>query len=204
MPAWQIREATAEEVPAIIALFGLSDDAAAAGAPHQYRGAWAAPKSEREVLGLLEHSDIALFVAELEGRVVGQVVVRIETVPENTSLVPRRFAKLHDLVVMPEARAQGIGRALVHAAEQWSAARGMASIELVVWERGCGITLACGTGACATAVAACLTGRAQAGTEIAVRLPGGTLAITVAEDHGTVWMRGPAVHVFDGTASLAR
>jgi diaminopimelate epimerase len=81
---------------------------------------------------------------------------------------------------------------------------GPSEIELVVWERGCGITLACGTGACATAVAACLTGRAQPGTEISVRLPGGTLAITVAEDHGTVWMRGPAVHVFDGTASLAR
>jgi diaminopimelate epimerase len=77
-------------------------------------------------------------------------------------------------------------------------------IELVVWERGCGITLACGTGACATAVAACLTGRARAGTEMAVRLPGGTLGITVAEDHHTVWMRGPAVHVFDGTVNLAQ
>jgi hypothetical protein len=63
MPAWQIREPTAEDVAAIIALFGIGDDAAAAGAPHQYRGAWAAPKSEREVLGLLEHPDIALFVA---------------------------------------------------------------------------------------------------------------------------------------------
>jgi diaminopimelate epimerase len=81
---------------------------------------------------------------------------------------------------------------------------GPSEIELVVWERGCGITLACGTGACATAVAACLTGRARAGSEIAVHLPGGALAITVAEDHRTVWMRGPAVHVFDGTAPLAR
>ena len=125
-PAWQIREATAEDVEAIIALFGIADDVHAAGVPHQYRGAWAAPRSEREVLGLLEHPDIALFVAEVEGRVVGQIVVRIETVPENTPLVPRRFAKLHDLVVMPEARAQGINRTLVHAAEQWSAARGMA------------------------------------------------------------------------------
>jgi diaminopimelate epimerase len=77
-------------------------------------------------------------------------------------------------------------------------------IELVVWERGCGITLACGTGACATAVAACITGRARAGTEIAVHLPGGTLAITVAEDHHTVWMRGPTVHVFDGTLPRSR
>jgi diaminopimelate epimerase len=79
---------------------------------------------------------------------------------------------------------------------------GPTEIELVVWERGCGITLACGTGACATAVAACLTGRARAGTELSVHLPGGTLGITVAEDLRTVWMRGPAVHVFDGEVDL--
>jgi diaminopimelate epimerase len=76
-------------------------------------------------------------------------------------------------------------------------------IDLVVWERGCGITLACGTGACATAVAACLTGRAQPGTEIAVHLLGGALAITVATDYHTVWMRGPAEHVFDGALDAA-
>ena len=133
MTACQIREAAGDDVAAIIVLFGVADDSYAAGAPHQYRGAWAVPRSEQEV-GLLEHSDIALFVAELDGRVVGQIVVRIETVPENTQLVPRRFAKLHDLVVVPEARTLGVGRALVQAAEQWSAARGMASIELVVWE----------------------------------------------------------------------
>ncbi|MEM9493554.1 MAG: diaminopimelate epimerase, partial [Myxococcota bacterium] len=70
-------------------------------------------------------------------------------------------------------------------------------IELVVWERGCGITLACGTGACATAVAACLTGQARAGEEIRVRLLGGDLQITVDHDLRTVHMRGPATRVFD-------
>ena len=76
-------------------------------------------------------------------------------------------------------------------------------IDLVVWERGCGITLACGTGACATAVAACLTGRAQPGTEITVRLPGGPLAITVARDYSNVLMRGPARRVFEAQLDLS-
>lgn len=77
------------------------------------------------------------------------------------------------------------------------------AIELVVWERGCGITQACGTGACATAVAACLAGHCDLDTEIAVTLPGGTLVISVAEDYSQVLMRGPAVHVYDGSVDLA-
>jgi len=70
-------------------------------------------------------------------------------------------------------------------------------IELVVWERGCGITLACGTGASATAVAASLTGRAPAGDHVAVELLGGDLSIRVAPDLSGVVMRGPARHLFD-------
>ena len=71
-------------------------------------------------------------------------------------------------------------------------------LDLVVWERGCGITLACGTGACATVVAACLTGRAAVDTDVRVHLPGGALSIRVAPEYRTVFMRGPATHVFDG------
>jgi diaminopimelate epimerase len=76
-------------------------------------------------------------------------------------------------------------------------------IELVVWERGCGITLACGTGACATVVAACLSGHAQPGVEVRVRLLGGDLAVTVAEDFSAVYMRGPATHVFEANIDLS-
>ncbi len=70
------------------------------------------------------------------------------------------------------------------------------SIRLRVWERGVGETLACGTGACATAVVASLTLRA--GRETTVELPGGELEIRWAEnDH--VYMTGPAEEVFSGT-----
>jgi diaminopimelate epimerase len=71
-------------------------------------------------------------------------------------------------------------------------------IELVVWERGCGITLACGTGACATVVAAVITGRSSEAEEVLVHLPGGDLTITVLPGLANVLMRGPALHVFDG------
>jgi diaminopimelate epimerase len=71
-------------------------------------------------------------------------------------------------------------------------------IDLVVWERGVGITLACGTGACATVVAAVLTGRCDEGSDVLVHLPGGDLIITVEKALAGVQMRGPALHVFDG------
>ena len=76
-------------------------------------------------------------------------------------------------------------------------------LEVVVWERGCGITEACGTGACATAVAACLTGRAKPNCEIKVHLLGGTLAILVDTAYEHIVMRGPARHVFDGELDLS-
>lgn len=84
-----------------------------------------------------------------------------------------------------------------------SSAEAGASIDLAVWERGVGLTQACGTGACAAAVAAVRTGRASAEHPITVRLPGGTLRITVAADLSRVLMRGPARHVFSGDIEVS-
>jgi diaminopimelate epimerase len=72
-------------------------------------------------------------------------------------------------------------------------------IDLVVWERGSGITMACGTGACATVVAAGLEERLAPGVETPVHLPGGTLNILVDKDYGSVRMRGPARIVFEAS-----
>ncbi|MFW5875841.1 MAG: diaminopimelate epimerase [Myxococcota bacterium] len=75
-------------------------------------------------------------------------------------------------------------------------------LTLHVWERGAGWTRACGTGACAAAVAAVETGRIPRGEPIAVKLPGGTLTITVPAPGEPVRMDGPARHVFDGSMTL--
>lgn len=75
---------------------------------------------------------------------------------------------------------------------------GETSIELVVWERGVGRTLACGTGAAATAVAAARSGRAPFGQPMTIHLPGGPLELTVEEGTLEVSMRGPARRVFSG------
>ena len=70
------------------------------------------------------------------------------------------------------------------------------TIRTRVWERGSGITQACGTGACATAVAAFITGRAGRRSQIV--MDGGVLSIEWRESDNHVLMTGPAEFVFDG------
>ena len=70
-------------------------------------------------------------------------------------------------------------------------------LRMRVWERGSGVTLACGTGACASAAAAVRRGLCPAGEPVEVLLDGGALRITVAADGG-VRMEGPAETVYEG------
>ena len=74
------------------------------------------------------------------------------------------------------------------------------SIRTRVWERGSGITMACGTGACATAVAAAKTGRA--GRKSRIDMDGGSLFIEWNESDNHVYMTGPAEFVFEGKIPL--
>jgi diaminopimelate epimerase len=83
---------------------------------------------------------------------------------------------------------------------EFAVVRSPTEIDLVVWERGVGITQACGTGACATAAVAVTKGWSPPDTEIAVKLPGGVLHIRI-DARGHAIMRGPARHVFSGQAT---
>ncbi len=71
-------------------------------------------------------------------------------------------------------------------------------LDVVVWERGVGLTLACGTGACAALVASALAGRSQFDEWTPVQLPGGMLELKVASDRSQVWLKGPVRFVFAG------
>lgn len=73
-------------------------------------------------------------------------------------------------------------------------------VNMRVWERGSGETLACGTGTCATVVACVLNGLTD--DEVTVHLLGGDLFIKYDIENDTVWMTGPAVIAFEGTIEL--
>jgi len=85
---------------------------------------------------------------------------------------------------------------------EFTATLGPSHLQVVVFERGVGLTLACGTGAGAVGVAAVVTGRAPAGEPIRVDLPGGPLNITVLPDLSDVLLEGPATTVFRGVLDL--
>ena len=72
-------------------------------------------------------------------------------------------------------------------------------VRMRVWERGSGITMACGTGACATAVASAFTNRC--GRKSSIVMDGGTLDIEWADDNH-IYMTGPATKVFDGEINI--
>ena len=74
------------------------------------------------------------------------------------------------------------------------------AIRMRVWERGSGITMACGTGACATAVAAALTGRSSRRSRVI--MDGGTLDIEWRQQDGHVYLTGPATIVYEGDILL--
>jgi diaminopimelate epimerase len=74
--------------------------------------------------------------------------------------------------------------------------QGAGEVTMRTWERGSGITLACGTGACAVAVAGVLTGRTQ--RRLLAHLPGGDLQLHWSAEDNHVYMTGPAVEVFSG------
>lgn len=97
----------------------------------------------------------------------------------------------------------GVGRQLEHSTSfpercniEFAQVLQPGRIRTRVWERGSGITMACGTGACATAVTASLTRRSQMASDIV--MDGGTLHIEWNKYDGHVYMTGPAVSVFEG------
>jgi len=82
---------------------------------------------------------------------------------------------------------------------EFAEVRSRDEIRMRVWERGTGITLACGSGACATAVAASLRGLTE--RKVRMELDGGWLTLDWRDDG--VWMTGPTAHVFDAVLPLA-
>ena len=156
-----------------------------------------------------------------EGRVTSAAVDMgtVTVAPEKTvsadgqeiRCTPVDVGNPHAVIFTPDAESAPL-TALGPAIEHHPAFPGGVNVEFVqvlrpnelrmrVWERGSGVTLACGTGACASAAAAAARGACDYDAEILVRLDGGTLRITVGAD-GSVRMEGPCEFVYEGDTEI--
>ncbi|MDR2493372.1 MAG: diaminopimelate epimerase [Coriobacteriales bacterium] len=134
------------------------------------------------------------FAADPSGFPVEQLGRQLESC---TELFPRK-ANIEFVAVMPDSQ-DAAGAAGADAGADGGGGHASAHLRMRVYERGVGETLACGTGACAAAVASALTGRT--GRSCVVHLPGGELLVEWRDD-GHVLMTGPATSVYSGTIEL--
>jgi len=129
----KIRPARPEDYEALCEIIDEVDALHREHLPHIFQKP-AGPVRERDyLLGLMADDEAGLFVAELEGRLVGFVDVIVRDTVPLPLLVPRRVAIVDNLAVQAGHRRSGIGQALMETAQEWAAARGATSIELNVY-----------------------------------------------------------------------
>jgi ribosomal protein S18 acetylase RimI-like enzyme len=135
---FSIREAKPEDYHALLQLFDGVDACHRQALPHIFRVPNGPSRARSYIYGIIQDEDAALFVAETDGQLIGQIHVAIRETPEIPILVPRRYGFVDTLAVMGPYRRAGIGRALMERAQQWTLDRGLAEIELSVWEFNAG------------------------------------------------------------------
>lgn len=138
---------------------------------------------------------------------MGAVCVSDRMYVGDTELTPVSVGNPHAVIFVPDADSAPVdtlGPKIEHSDAfeggvnvEFVSVEGKNTLRMRVWERGSGITMACGTGACASTAAAVARGLCERNAPVSVRLDGGTLQITVADDN-SIRMTGPAEFVYEG------
>ena len=130
MPELSIREASPGDVPALLRLAEESNAFHATGAPDIWRTETGGTRAPFE--DAMADPESAVFVAEVDGVVVGVLVASVQTLGDKGPLAPRRFVHVSELAVTEHARRGGVGRRLMKRVERWARSRGLNRIELSV------------------------------------------------------------------------
>ena len=126
----EIRPAVMQDLPDILALYGVLDRELVAMQPDFF---CAAPRSEQETAAALADTNAAFLLAVQDGITVGFALVEYAGwTPAFSCVLPHRYARLSDIVVLPDLRGQGIGSELLGAAKRWARDRRLEYLELNV------------------------------------------------------------------------
>ncbi len=128
----QIREAKQSDIKSIADLYEELNSEHNALLPEIFRKA-ARASIEWHIFSIFGNFNSTILVAE-EEEILGFAHITVEQVKNNSMFEDRCYAWVHNLCVRKERRGQGVGSALMKAAESWSAERGATTMELTVWE----------------------------------------------------------------------
>jgi ribosomal protein S18 acetylase RimI-like enzyme len=129
-----LRQATEQDYTTYCNLLNEINDQHRAALPDIFQRPSGAIFEREYFISLLANADLAIFLAETEGRPAGFVHVLVREAPSYPLLVPRRIGIIDTLVVSAALRRGGVGKALMRKAEEWAASRGAAAVELNVYE----------------------------------------------------------------------
>lgn len=129
-----IRAATADDYDALCELFDEIDALHRDHLPRIFQQPGGAARERDYYLGLVADQNVALLVAEADGRLVGFVHAMLKDSPALPILVPRRYAIVDAVVVSSALHGHGIGGSLMGEVQVWALANGASSIELNVYE----------------------------------------------------------------------
>ena len=131
--ALAIREATVRDYDALCTVIEEVDRAHRRALPDRFQASEGPARSLEYIVDAVHADDVGLFVAEIDAQVVGLAHTILKDAPTFSILVPRQYAVVDNLCVLPAHRRRGVGRALLRAAEGWARSRGATSIELTVY-----------------------------------------------------------------------
>jgi ribosomal protein S18 acetylase RimI-like enzyme len=129
----EVRKAIPEDIPALNALFQQVDNYHSDGMPDYFQPAQQPARSREYLQGLIKDQNVGLFVAQRDRQLAGFVHVEMRSSPAFAVFVQRLFAVVDNLGVQQDFRRQGIGKALMQAAEGWAQERGVETVELNVY-----------------------------------------------------------------------
>lgn len=129
-----IRAATQDDYAALCVVIQELDHLHASALPDFFQSFEGPPRPLHWLIDILENLEALVLVAEGEGTIIGFLSAEVRKNPDLPMFVPRRWLLIDNVGVAEAHQGKGVGRALMQSAHEWAQARGLAEVELTVWE----------------------------------------------------------------------